>query len=320
MPEHRTVLLREACERLRSSRQGDQGIYVDATFGRGGHTRGLLDGLAAQGRVIALDRDPDAVAAGREAFAAEPRLTLIHGRFAAIADLLREIRVTEVDGVLMDLGVSSPQLDRAERGFSFTRNGPLDMRMDNTAGETAAAWLARATPEALTRVLREYGEERRARQLARALVAAREVRPIETTGELAALVTRVLGRPVRGRRHPATRVFQALRMEINAELAELQAALDQMPGLLAPGGVLCVISFHSLEDRLVKRFMRDRSRVDPRLARLPVVPAEAQPVLELLGGATRPGEAEVAENPRARSAVLRAARRRDDGGGTGGRA
>jgi 16S rRNA (cytosine1402-N4)-methyltransferase len=310
MPAHRTVLLAEACERLQSSRAGAAGTYVDATFGRGGHSRVLLDWLEAEGgRLIALDRDPDAIAAGRERFAGRAGLTLLQACFGDMADALAGIGIDRVDGVLMDLGVSSPQLDRPERGFSFTRDGPLDMRMDYTRGQSAAQWLAEVAPGELARVLRVYGEEPQAKRLAREIVAAREREPIRTTGQLARLASDVLGRRDRERRHPATRVFQALRMQVNDELGELERALAQSLTLLSPGGVLCVISFHSLEDRLVKRFLRDRSRVDPRLARMPVVPEEARPVLELLGRAVRPGEAEVASNPRARSAVMRAARR-----------
>jgi 16S rRNA (cytosine1402-N4)-methyltransferase len=313
-PSHRPVLLAEACERLQRSRAGYRGTYVDATFGRGGHARAMLTWLHPQeGRLIALDRDPDAIAAGRAVFADEARLTLCHAWFGDLTAVLDQLGVAQVDGVLMDLGVSSPQLDRAGRGFSFSRPGPLDMRMDTTRGETAAEWLARVTPQALTRVLLEYGEEPQARRVARAVVAARQQSPIETTNRLADIVVGVLGRRPGERRHPATRVFQAIRMEINDELGELSRGLDSALAALAPGGVLCVISFHSLEDRLVKRFMRDRSRVDPSLAKLPVVPPGAAPALELLGRSVRPGEAELAANPRARSAVLRAARRRERG-------
>ncbi|HSN71515.1 MAG TPA: 16S rRNA (cytosine(1402)-N(4))-methyltransferase RsmH, partial [Steroidobacteraceae bacterium] len=256
-----------------------------------------------------IDRDPAAVAAARERFGGESRLTVALGTFGRIAEFAAASGMDQgVMGVLFDLGVSSPQLDAAERGFSFTQDGPLDMRMDPSAGPSAADWLARVSERELARVLREYGEERFARRIARAIVAARRLQPITRTLQLADLVARAVPTREAGK-HPATRTFQAIRIEVNRELEELQVALEQSVALLAGGGRLCVISFHSLEDGIVKRFMQRESQGDPVWAGLPEIPDHARARLRRVGRATRPGAAEVERNPRARSAVLRVAER-----------
>jgi len=298
---HRPVLLAEAIEALRTR---PDGIYVDATFGRGGHTRAVLARLGPHGRVIALDRDPEAVAAA--AALDDPRLTMRHAPFSRLTQVLSEAGIARVDGVLFDLGVSSPQLERAERGFSFRSDAPLDMRMDPTRGETAAEWLARAGEAELRGVIKNYGEERFAGPIAKAIVGARARGGIRTTLELA----RVVAAAVRTRERaqdPATRTFQAVRIHVNQELAELSLALPQALERLAPGGRLAVISFHSLEDRIVKRFFRGEAR--PQLPeRLPVKATEMpHPRLKLVGRAVRPSAREANANPRARSAVLRVA-------------
>ncbi|MBT9498059.1 MULTISPECIES: 16S rRNA (cytosine(1402)-N(4))-methyltransferase RsmH [Zoogloea] len=299
---HITVLLQEAVEGLAIK---PDGIYVDGTFGRGGHSRLVLASLGPQGRLIAFDRDPVAVAAGQAVD--DPRFELVHAPFSDFAEALAERGVTQVDGVLLDLGVSSPQLDEAERGMSFRFDAPLDMRMDTTRGMTAAEWLAEASVADITRVLREYGEERFAYEIAKALIAARTGGAIATTGQLAALVEKTVWTREPGQ-HPATRTFQALRICVNQELEELSLVLPQVVAALAPGGRLVVISFHSLEDRIVKRFMRDASRPPQLPARLPVRAADMpKPKLALIGKAVRPSDAEVSVNPRSRSAVMRIA-------------
>lgn len=299
---HQTVLLGEAVAALAIR---PDGCYVDGTFGRGGHSRAILERLGPQGRLLAFDRDPQAVAAAQAI--ADPRFTLLHRPFGDLAAALAEAGVGAVDGVLLDVGVSSPQLDEGERGFSFRFDAPLDMRMDTTQGETAAEWLARADIREITEVIRNYGEERFAFQIAKKIVAARDERPVATTGELAALVresvrTRELGQD------PATRTFQALRIHINQELEQLALALPQAVEILKPEGRLVVISFHSLEDRIVKRFMREQSAPDSLPKDLPLR-ADQLPAarLRLLGKPVRASAAEVAANPRARSAVMRVA-------------
>jgi len=283
------------------------GLYCDGTFGRGGHTAAILDALGPSGRVVAIDRDPDAIRAGQRRFEGESRLTLVRGSFGPLEERVRAAGVEgELDGVLLDLGVSSPQLDEARRGFSFMQDGPLDMRMDNEAGQSAAQWLAKAGEREIAAVLRELGEERFARRIARAIVAARAVEPIVSTGQLAELVAAAVPTREPGK-HPATRTFQAIRIHVNRELEQLEQALPQAVRLLAPGGRLCVISFHSLEDRIVKRYIRREEQGDPVYAGLPNVPAHARPRLKRVGGAIVASEAEVAANPRARSAVLRIA-------------
>jgi 16S rRNA (cytosine1402-N4)-methyltransferase len=304
--EHTPVLPDEVLAGLAVRADGQ---YCDATYGRGGHTAAMLAALGPAGRVYALDRDPDAIRAGRLQFATEPRLTLVRGSFGRLEELLRAAGLEgELDGVLLDLGVSSPQLDEARRGFSFMQDGPLDMRMDNEAGESAAHWLARAGEREIAAVLRTLGEERYAGRIARAIVAARETAPIERTGQLAELAAAAVPTREPGK-HPATRTFQAVRMHVNGELEALESALPQAVRLLAPGGRLCVISFHSLEDRLVKRFIQREERGDPVYAGLPQVPPQARPRLRRVGRRVTPGAAELARNPRARSAVLRVAER-----------
>lgn len=287
------------------------GYYIDGTFGRGGHSAAILDQLGADGRLLAFDKDPDAVAVARERFGEDARFRIVHGSFTMLRRVVEEERhAKQVDGILLDLGVSSPQLDNAARGFSFQSDGPLDMRMDSTSGESAAEWLAHAEESEIARVLFEFGEERFARRVARAIVQRRSELPVSTTRELAELVADAIPTRERGK-HPATRTFQALRILINKELDELNDVLRQSVELLAPGGRLCVISFHSLEDRRVKRFMRDHSRPAPPPKGAPRgLPIDsAPPALKLAGKAVRADSAEVQRNPRARSATLRIAER-----------
>jgi 16S rRNA (cytosine1402-N4)-methyltransferase len=304
--EHTPVLLDEVLAGL-AVRPG--GRYCDATFGRGGHTAAILGALGPAGHVVAIDRDPQAIAAGRRRFEGDPRLTLVRGSFGELEQRVRAAGLDgELDGVLLDLGVSSPQFDEARRGFSFMQDGPLDMRMDNEAGQSAAQWLARAAEREIADVLRTLGEERFARRIARAVVAARAQAPITRTGQLAEVVAAAVPTREPGK-HPATRTFQAIRIHVNGELEQLESALPQAARLLTPGGRLCVISFHSLEDRIVKRFIRREEQGDPVYAGLPQVPAHARPRLRRVGSAIRAGDAEVRSNPRARSAVLRVAER-----------
>jgi 16S rRNA (cytosine1402-N4)-methyltransferase len=298
------VLLDEAVAALHL-RAG--GAYVDATFGRGGHSRAILERLGPDGRLLALDRDPAAIAAAR--VIDDARFAAVHAGFAALGEVLDGQQLRQVDGILLDLGVSSPQLDDAERGFSFRFDAPLDMRMDPTRGISAAAWLEEAREADITTVLRDYGEERFAKQIAAAIVDARTRGAIATTRQLAQIV----GEAVRTRepgQDPATRSFQAIRIFINEELAQLSLVLPQTLDRLRDGGRLVVISFHSLEDRIVKRFMREASQPPQLPARLPVREAERpHPRLRLVGRAIKPGPAELAGNPRARSAVMRVAER-----------
>ena len=297
---HQPVLLEEVLELLPTRTDG---FYVDGTFGRGGHSRALLQRLDERGLLVGIDRDPQAVAAGEELAGSDARFRIRAGRFDCLEQVVAEVG-RPLDGVLLDLGVSSPQLDDPARGFSFMRDGPLDMRMDPTSGESAAQWLARADEKDIADVLYRYGEEKRSRAIARRIIEQRRQQPVATTAELAALIESVLGRGVPGK-HPATRSFQAIRMHVNQEMAALEAVLDQALRCLAPGGRLLVISFHSLEDRLVKLFMRDAAGRTPQPRGLPVPP---QPVLmRVLGKARQASDAEVAGNARARSAVLRAA-------------
>jgi len=280
---------------------------VDCTFGRGGHSREILARLGARGRLLALDRDTDAVAAAAEI--ADPRFAIVHATFAQLAQVLPAQHIDRVNGILMDLGVSSPQLEEAARGFSFRLDGPLDMRMDVTRGLTVAEWLATASENQIGEVIRTYGEERFAQPIARAIVAARSRGALRTTRELAQIVAQAV-RPREPGQDPATRTFQALRIFINQELEELSLALEQCLHALAAGGRLAVISFHSLEDRIVKRFMRGHSQPAPVPRGLAVKEADrAPPKLRLIGKAQRASAAEIAANPRARSAVLRIAER-----------
>ncbi len=299
---HVSVLLTEAVAALAIRAHG---IYVDATFGRGGHSRAILAALGPQGRLIALDRDPAAIAAGGAL--ADPRFTLVHAAFSEFDAVLDRLGVGQVDGVLLDLGVSSPQLNTPERGMSFRFDAPLDMRMDTTQGETAAEFLARASQSELERVIRDYGEERFAHAIAKALVAARGEHGISSTGQLAALVAHAVRTREPGQ-HPATRCFQALRIHVNRELEELSLVLPRAAQRLAPDGRLAVISFHSLEDRIVKRFLRDAANPPQPPRKLPVRAADLpRPTLTLVGKPSFPSDAEIAANPRSRSAVLRVA-------------
>jgi len=303
---HTTVLLNEAVEALAIK---PDGIYVDGTFGRGGHSAEILERLGNKGRLIALDKDPAAVAAGNAW--RDVRFQMVHRGFAHLAEVLCELGVQKVDGILLDLGVSSPQLDEAARGFSFRFDAPLDMRMDTSSGMTAAQWLAGVDEGLLTEVIRDYGEERFAKQIARAVVVARATQPIHTTRQLVELV----GKAVRTReagQNPATRTFQAIRIYLNQELEELARVLPECVTHLKTGGRLAVISFHSLEDRIVKRFMRDMAEGDKLPRDVPIRASEVpQGRLRLIGRAVRATEQEVLGNPRARSAVMRVAERSD---------
>lgn len=304
---HQTVLLKEAVEALAVK---PCGIYVDGTFGRGGHSRAILERLSDGGRLLAFDRDPQAVAAA-EAIQ-DARLTVRHCNFGDLSKALRDAGIAAVDGVLLDVGVSSPQIDDGSRGFSFRFDAPLDMRMDTTQGETAAAFLASADIGEITEVIRNYGEERFAFQIAKKIVAARREQPLATTGQLAALV-RAAVRTREPGQDPATRTFQALRIHVNRELDQLALVLPQAVNALRHGGRLVVISFHSLEDRVVKRFMREQSSADRLPKHLPLRAAELpKPCLRLVGKPVRACAAEVAANPRARSAVMRVAERLGD--------
>ncbi len=301
---HVPVLAQEAVAALAID---PDGVYVDGTFGRGGHSRLILDQLAAGGRLIALDRDPDAIRAGSALV--DPRLTLVRRAFSNLGAVLDELGVVQVNGILLDIGVSSPQLDDAARGFSFRVDAPLDMRMDPESGQSAADWLATATEGEIGEVIRNYGEERFARSIARAIVAARQDAPLRTTGQLANLIAATVKKREPGQ-HPATRSFQALRIHLNRELEELSTVLPQCVDRLLPNGRLAVISFHSLEDRIVKRFMRDEALGEQPPARLPIPAAQIKPGrLKLIGRAQHADAAEVAANPRSRSAVLRVAER-----------
>ncbi|MBA2593605.1 MAG: 16S rRNA (cytosine(1402)-N(4))-methyltransferase RsmH [Gammaproteobacteria bacterium] len=285
------------------------GVYIDCTFGRGGHSRAILARLGDAGRLLAIDRDPEAAQAAAALGTRDGRVLAEHGRFSGLGDMVQS-RGWEgrIDGVLFDLGVSSPQLDDPARGFSFSSDGPLDMRMDPRSGPSAAQWLSRAGRDEIASVLYTYGEERHARRVARAIVAAREIATIATTQRLAEVVAAATPRSAE-RRHPATRAFLALRLKINQELEELAAALPQALEVLGGGGRLLVIAFHSLEDRIVKRFLRDEARPSRPPRQFPVPAQEPPARLRLIAGPIRPPAAEVARNPRCRSAVLRVAER-----------
>ncbi len=301
---HAAVLAQEAIAALNIRAEG---IYVDCTFGRGGHSRLILEQLGKGGRLIALDRDPEAVKAG-EAIR-DPRFAMRHSAFSSVGETLQNEGINGVDGLLLDIGVSSPQLEEAGRGFSFRRDGPLDMRMDPGHGVSAAQWLNTADEADIRGVIKNHGEERFAKQIAAAIVAARANGPVDTTRQLATIVAEAV--PTREpRQDPATRTFQALRIHINQELEELSVVLPQCTALLNPGGRLAVISFHSLEDRIVKRYLRAQSKADVLPSRLPVRARDLpQPLLRLVGRAQRASAAEIAANPRARSAVMRVAER-----------
>ncbi len=303
---HRPVLLDEALEALAIKADG---VYVDGTFGRGGHSRAILDRLGPQGRLIAIDKDPAAVAVARSELAMDRRFSIHQGSFAMLERLIGQAgAVRQVDGILLDLGVSSPQLDDPARGFSFHHDGPLDMRMDPASGLSAADWLARSSEREIARVLKEYGEERYAKRIARAIVAARREAPILTTGRLAEIVAAAHPRWEPGK-HPATRSFQALRIEINRELEDLRTCLERAVPLLSADGRLVVISFHSLEDRSVKRFMQREARGGDVPPDLPLTQDQLAVRLRVVGKSVRASAAEVDGNPRARSAVMRVAER-----------
>lgn len=303
--QHVSVLLDEAVDALAIK---PAGIYIDGTFGRGGHSRRILQKLDAGGRLIALDRDLAAVKAA--ATIDDPRFTIVHAHFSAMRDALGGLGLKQVQGILLDIGISSPQIDEGARGFSFRFDGPLDMRMDQSRGQTAAEFLAEASEQQLTGVIKDYGEERFAKQIARAIVAARTGgQPVTTTGQLAKIVAGAVPKLEPGQ-DPATRTFQALRIFLNQELEELSLVLPQCLDLLAPGGRLAVISFHSLEDRIVKRFIRSEEDRDDLPANFPVRAKDLpQPRLVSVGRAIKPSADEIRRNPRSRSAVLRVAER-----------
>lgn len=304
-PVHRTVLLDEAVDALVKR---EDGIYIDATFGRGGHSRAILQRLGAAGRLIGFDKDPEAVRLARTFD--DARFSIEHDSFARMSEALAARGIAQVSGILMDLGVSSPQIDDPARGFSFRFDGPLDMRMDTTRGEPVSAWLERATLEALTEVIRDYGEERFAFQIAKAIIARRtdapSLGPLDSTAQLAQIVANAVKTREKGQ-NPATRTFQALRIHINQELADLQVVLPLALSLLEPGGRLVVISFHSLEDRIVKQFMRKHATPPAPERRLPIRAKDLPAPELLLKGRFKASAEEVAANARARSAVMRVA-------------
>lgn len=308
MSEHITVLLDEAVDGLAIK---PDGIYVDGTFGRGGHSRHILSKLGEQGRLIAIDRDPRAIAVAEQLKEQDKRFDIVHGPFSGLAEYIKEMGLQgKIDGVLLDLGVSSPQLDDAERGFSFMRDGPLDMRMDPTSGISAADWLAKADVDDIGWVLKTFGEEKFAYRIARAIVADREETPFLRTLQLAQLIERVSPKKEKNK-HPATRTFQAIRIYINSELEEIHKVLDGALDILAIGGQLSVISFHSLEDRIVKRFIRKQEKGPDYPPGLPLTEAQMQvgKNLKSVGKALKPSSKEIAANPRARSSVLRVAKK-----------
>jgi len=304
--QHRTVLLDEAVDALNLAGARASGTYIDGTFGRGGHSRLLLSRLAPEGRLIAFDKDPQAIATAEQID--DPRFSIVHDSFATMADALAARGIHQVDGILLDLGISSPQVDDASRGFSFRQDGPLDMRMDTTRGMSAAEWVATAEQNHLEKVIRNYGEERFAFQIAKAIVARRAVEPISSTRQLAAIVADTVKSREKGK-DPATRTFQAIRIFINQELEDLEAGLTAAYSMLAPGARMSVISFHSLEDRMVKQFLASKANVEQPDRRLPIRAVDLpQPLMKLIEK-IKPSETEVSDNPRSRSAVLRVAER-----------
>jgi 16S rRNA (cytosine1402-N4)-methyltransferase len=307
---HRTVLLDEAVAGMSLAGGRADGVYVDGTFGRGGHSHLILSQLGPKGRLLAFDKDPQAIASARQI--ADPRFQIVHDSFATLASSLAGAGVAQVDGILLDLGISSPQVDDAARGFSFRADGPLDMRMDTTRGQSAAAWLAVEAEDQIEKVIRNYGEERFAFQIAKAIVARRAIEPISSTRQLAQIVASAVKTREKGK-DPATRTFQAIRIFINQELEDLEAGLTQAFAALAPHGRLVVISFHSLEDRLVKQFMASKVTVPQPDRRLPIRAVDLpQPEMKLIAKA-KPSPEEVDGNPRARSAVMRVAERLPQG-------
>ena len=304
--QHITVLLNEAVDALAVR---EDGIYVDGTFGRGGHSRLILSRLGSQGRLIVFDKDPQAIEAAQKLAEQDGRVTVVHDGFSSFQTTLDKLGIEEIDGALFDLGISSPQIDDGARGFSFRFDAPLDMRMDPTRGMSAAEWIATASEQDLHEVIKNYGEERFSRQIARAIVAQRTESPIDTTRKLAQLVAQNVRTRERGQ-DPATRTFQAVRIFINRELEEVEAVLPQVMGRLKPGGRLAVIAFHSLEDRIVKQFVKKYSQHPPLPRWAAVKEADLPlPLLKAVGKAIKPGVEETASNPRARSAVLRVAER-----------
>lgn len=303
---HVTVLLNEAVAGLQVQ---PAGVYVDGTFGRGGHSRLILSQLGKDGRLVVFDKDPQAIAVAQELARQDARVLVVHEGFSALKRSLQQLGISRINGALFDLGISSPQIDDAGRGFSFRFDAPLDMRMDTTRGQSAAQWLAVAEEQDIHEVIKNYGEERFSRQIARTIVAQRDQSPITTTGQLARLVAQVVRTRERGQ-DPATRTFQAIRIFINRELEEITVVLPQVMECLVAGGRMAVISFHSLEDRIVKRFMQQHSKPAPLPRWAVVKEAEReQPPLRLIGKAQKPVLAEIEVNPRARSAVLRVAER-----------
>ena len=304
--QHRTVLLDEAVDALNLEGARTTGTYIDGTFGRGGHSRLILSRLSDSGRLFAFDKDPQAIATAQQVD--DPRFAIVHDSFATMHDALAARGIQQVDGILLDLGISSPQVDDATRGFSFRQDGPLDMRMDTTRGMSAAEWIATAPQTELEKVIRDYGEERYAFQIAKAIVARRAIEPISTTRQLAAIVADTVKTREKGK-DPATRTFQAVRIFINKELEDLETGLSAAYAMLAPGARMSVISFHSLEDRIVKQFFASKAKVAQPDRRLPIRAADLpQPLMKLIAK-TKPSDEEVDANPRARSAVLRVAER-----------
>ncbi len=303
--KHYSVLLQESVDALLLDRDG---IYVDGTFGRGGHSRALLKGLGEKGKLFAFDKDPDAIGIGKALGEEDSRFEIIHASFSEMAVQLKERGVEKVDGVLMDLGVSSPQLDEAERGFSFLKDGPLDMRMDNSVGQTAAQWLANAEAEEIAKVLKEFGEERFGKRIANAIVRERDEKEITTTLQLAEIVSAANPKWEK-HKHPATRAFQGIRIFINRELKDLEDILTDLLGLVKTKGRIVVISFHSLEDRIVKRFFRDQSKGKELPASVPVTESMLDKKLKVLGKPIKASETELGKNIRSRSAVMRVAER-----------
>jgi 16S rRNA (cytosine1402-N4)-methyltransferase len=306
MAAHQTVLKQEAVDALV---QDPHGVFLDCTFGRGGHTSLILERIAEDGRVIAIDKDLAAIAHAEQHFSEEPRLEVVHGSFKDIELILQDRGLTHVSGALLDLGVSSPQLDEAERGFSFQADGPLDMRMDQSKGQTAAEWLNSAEALDIAYVIKRFGEEKHARRIAAGVVSSREDKPLVSTSDLVEIVKAAI--PARDQRemkkHPATKTFQAIRIFLNDELKDLEDCLGVIVPLLKPAGRLVVISFHSLEDRIVKRFMREQARGEQLPSKLPIRDDEIVRHLKLVGKPVKPSEAELDENRRARSSIMRVA-------------
>ncbi|RJG09432.1 16S rRNA (cytosine(1402)-N(4))-methyltransferase RsmH [Massilia cavernae] len=309
--QHRTVLLDEAVDALNLGGARADGVYIDGTFGRGGHSRLVLSRLGPKGRLFGFDKDLQAIATAQQI--TDPRFEIVHDSFATMKSALHERGISHVDGILLDLGISSPQVDDASRGFSFQKEGPLDMRMDTTRGQSAAEWLATATEQQLEKVIRDYGEERFAFQIAKAIVAGRAVEPISSTRQLAGIVANAVKTREKGK-DPATRTFQAIRIFVNKELEDLETGLSEAYALLAPGARLSIISFHSLEDRMVKQFLASKAKVAQPDRRLPIRAVDLpQPLMKLIAK-IKPSDAEVKANPRSRSAVLRVAERLPEGG------